>query len=103
MYNHSHDGGLLAQIVSNQLDINVYGLDFINAGQSQSDEPGYYKSVDYLVQQAYAFIRFILNKSQTSQKIFVSGASMGGMICFELALRYPNLLSGIIFLAGAIR
>jgi hypothetical protein len=37
MYCNSNDGGLLAQVVSKKCGINVYGLDFINAGKSQSD------------------------------------------------------------------
>jgi len=82
MYCNSSDGGLLGQVVSKNTGINVYGLDFINAGKSQSDEPGYYKSIEYLVEQAYSFIQFISQKFKSNPKIFVSGASMGGLICF---------------------
>ena len=81
----------------------MYGLDFINAGKSQSDEPGYYKSVDYLVDQAYAFIQHILLKFQTPPKVFISGVSMGGLVSFNLGVKYPKLISGIIFLAPALR
>ena len=49
MYCHSNQGGLLGYIVSKNCGINVYGLDFLNAGQSESLEPGYYRSMDYLV------------------------------------------------------
>ena len=83
--------------------MNVYGLDFINAGQSQSDEPGYYKSVDYLVEQAYAFIQFILAKFKSLQKVFISGVSMGGLVSFYLGVKYPKLINGIVFLAPALR
>jgi hypothetical protein len=42
LYSHSNNGGLLGEIVSKKCNINVYGLDFLNAGSSQNDEPGYY-------------------------------------------------------------
>ena len=49
MYCHSNQGALLGYTVSKNCGINVYGLDFLNAGQSESLEPGYYRSMDYLV------------------------------------------------------
>ena len=82
MYCNSNDGGLLGQIVSKNAGINVYGLDFINAGNSQSDEPGYYKSVEYLVQQGHSLIQYILSKYKHNPKVFISGLSLGGLVSF---------------------
>ncbi len=82
MYCHSNDGAFLCNHVSSKYSINSYGLDFINAGKSQSEEPGYYKSFGYLIEQAYNFIQYIILKLKIHPKIFISGASMGGMVCF---------------------
>jgi alpha-beta hydrolase superfamily lysophospholipase len=93
----------LAEKVSSTCKINVYGLDFLNAGKSQNDEPGYYKSMDYLLEQAHVFIELILRGFKTPPRVFISGGSMGGAICFELAVRFPKLIAGIVFLGPAFR
>jgi alpha-beta hydrolase superfamily lysophospholipase len=103
MYCNSNNAGLLGQIVSENTGMNVYGLDFINAGKSQSDEPGYYKSVDHLVEQAHAFIQVVLSRFENEPKVFISGVSMGGLVSFNLGVKYPKIIDGIIFLAPALR
>jgi alpha-beta hydrolase superfamily lysophospholipase len=103
MYCNSNNGGLLAEAISKKCNINVYGLDFLNAGKSQSDEPGYYKSMDYLIQQAHSFMEVVLNRFKTRPQVFISGMSMGGAICFELSVRYPKDIAGVIFLGPAFR
>lgn len=45
MYFHGNGAGYLADVISKNAPINIYALDFKNAGKSEGDCPGYYESV----------------------------------------------------------
>lgn len=53
----------------------------MNAGKSEGCMKGYYESINNMVEQADLFIDFI-SKKYEKVKIFVSGASMGGLVSF---------------------
>jgi alpha-beta hydrolase superfamily lysophospholipase len=89
MYFHGNGSGYLADVVSANTSVNVYALDFKNAGKSEGDCPGYYESVECLVDQAESFIDFIMQKYEKKTHIFVSGESMGGLVTFKLCIRNP--------------
>jgi alpha-beta hydrolase superfamily lysophospholipase len=42
-------------------------------------------------------------KQYENTKIFISGQSMGGLVCFELGIKYPERFAGVILLSPAIR
>jgi alpha-beta hydrolase superfamily lysophospholipase len=48
-------------------------------------------------------VEFLLTKLKSKPKIFLSGGSYGGAICFKACLKQPHKYSGVIFLAPAIR
>ena len=45
--------------------------------------------MDELVDQAEGFMKFIEEKYEEKKPIYISGLSLGGGICFKLALRNP--------------
>ena len=73
MYFHANGSGYLADVISQNSLTNVYALDFKNAGKSEGDCPGYYESVESLIDQAEKFIDFIMEKYDKKIKIFISG------------------------------
>lgn len=52
MYFHGNGAGYMADVISKNASINIYSLDFKNAGKSEGDCPGYYESIESLIDQA---------------------------------------------------
>ena len=48
-------------------------------------------------------MKHILSQYGEKKKVFISGLSLGGTICFWLALKNPTLINGVIFLSPAFR
>lgn len=103
MYCNGNTSGYLADVISKTCGINCYALDFLNAGKSESPEPGYYASFDYLLDQAYQFIQFILKQFTNKPLVFCSGLSMGGAVSFSLGVKYPELIKGILMYGPALK
>lgn len=53
--------------------------------------------------QAETFVEFLLGKLKSKPKIFLSGGSYGGTVCFKACLKSPQKYQGAIFLAPALR
>ncbi len=103
MYFHGNGSGYFADIISKNTSVNIYALDFKNAGKSEGDCPGYYESIESLIDQAEKFIEFIVKKYDEKIKIFIAGESMGGLVTFKICVRSPNKYNGAILLCPALR
>ena len=59
MYCHGGTSGYLADVILSMVNnVNIYAMDFKNAGLSEGDCPGYY-TVEELEEQAIRFVEFI--------------------------------------------
>jgi len=76
MYCYGGMSGYLADVIASQnKNVNVYALDFKNAGFSEGLCPGYYTITD-LEDQAIKFVQFIEEKFKdlkTKPKLFIMG------------------------------
>ncbi len=45
MYFHGDGSGYFADVLSKNTSVNIYSLDFKNAGKSEGECPGYYESI----------------------------------------------------------
>ena len=82
--------GYLGQTITNSIEgVNFYALDFLNFGKSKGDSRGYIHSFDWLIEQAEAFIDYLMEKMEETPKIFLAGESLGGAVVFKLNLRNP--------------
>lgn len=76
MYCYGGTSGYLAHVITDHAKkVNVYALDFKNAGLSEGDCPGHY-TVEELEEQALLFITFIEEKFKSNKskpKMFVMG------------------------------
>ena len=93
---HGMGGSIVWEDVTVQLSsfAKVYTIDL--PGFGFSDKPKLNYSVDFYVDIIYKF----LNKLEI-KKINIIGLSFGGMIAFNLASRYPELINRIILVATA--
>lgn len=75
-----------------------FGIDMAN-GKTQGNR----KDIEQSVAQIQAMIPSLVKKYHAdANSVFLSGFSQGGMMCYELGLRSPEMLKGIAPLSGKI-
>lgn len=75
-----------------------FGIDMVN-GNTQGNR----KDIEQSVAQIQSMIPALVKKHHAdANSIFLSGFSQGGMMCYELGLRSPEMLKGIAPLSGKI-
>ena len=104
MNSHGGSSGYFATTLANSVkDMNAYSVDFLNFGLSDSPNRGCLQSFDHVVEQAEAFVKFILGKYEKEPKIFFSGMSFGGSTSFKIAIEKRIKPDGCILLNPALR
>ncbi len=103
MYCYGGMSGYLADVITKSVKkVNIYALDFKNAGFSEGDCPGFY-TIEELEDQAIKFVQFIEEKFKNKPKSYVMGESMGGLVTFKLSVKHPEKFSGAIMFAPALK
>jgi 2-succinyl-6-hydroxy-2,4-cyclohexadiene-1-carboxylate synthase len=72
-------------------DYHIIAVDLIGHGQSDSPEDLTYYSAESLIEQIHQTILYF-----TNDPVIIAGYSMGGRAALSFALKYPNILKGLI-------
>ncbi|HHX69955.1 MAG: lysophospholipase [Miniphocaeibacter sp.] len=83
----------------NQNNISVFRYDARGHGLS-TGKMGDMKSYKEMVDDLYEIVRFVIDNNENI-KVFTLGHSMGGNICANFGIKFPNTLAGQLFSGGA--
>jgi 2-succinyl-6-hydroxy-2,4-cyclohexadiene-1-carboxylate synthase len=72
-------------------DFNIYMLDLIGHGESDSPDDAEFYITESIVEQIHKLV-----KTFKEEKIFLLGYSMGGRAAINFAIKYQNTLTGLI-------
>ena len=97
---HINHGAYNAKILADDGYI-VVGYDHRGFGKSEGLR-GYIDNVKTLYSDAKNFISIIIGL-YPNLSMFVLGMSLGGLISYKLALKFPNEIKGVILLSPALR
>lgn len=103
MNSHGGSSGYLGTKVSEACCINVYALDFTNFGLSGGTTRGYIESFEDVLEEAEAFVDFVMSQQNNKPKCILAGLSFGGTICFKLAITKPQAYHYLVLFSPALR
>lgn len=89
--------------IAESCSVDCYALDYENFGRSAGEDRGVLRDAEQVVRQAEAFVEFIVGGLKEKKKVYISGLSLGGAVCFKLAIRHPERYNGVIFLSPALK
>lgn len=70
-----------------------------NRGVGKSSRPNYPYTMDMFIEESKALLDFL----EINEKVHLMGISMGGMICQQFALKYPETVKTMILMATAAK